>query len=65
VRACLIINNVTFLGETAVTTDADGGVGTFALRVDAPGAIPASFTATATSSDGATSELGAPVALSE
>jgi hypothetical protein len=35
------------------------------LTVDAPGAMPASFTATATSSDGATSELGAPVALSE
>ena len=54
----------TFLGEAAITTDADG-VGTFALTVDAPGAMPASFTATATSSDGATSELGAPVALSE
>jgi hypothetical protein len=35
------------------------------LTVDAAGAMPASFTATATSSDGATSELGAPVGLSE
>jgi len=54
----------TFLGEAAVTTDADG-VGTFALTVDAPGAMPASFTATVTSSEGATSEFSAPVALSE
>jgi len=35
------------------------------LAVDAPGAMPASVTARETSSDGATSELGAPVALSE
>ncbi len=54
----------TFLGEAAVMTDADG-VGTFALTVDAPGAMPASFTATVTSSEGATSEFSAPVALSE
>ena len=40
-------------------------LGIFALTVDAPGAMPASFTATATSSDGATSEFRAPVALSE
>ncbi len=53
-----------FLGEAMATTDADGG-GTFALTVDAPGAVPASFTATVTSSEGATSELSAPVALSE
>ena len=53
-----------FLGETATTTDADGA-GVFALTVDAPGAVPASFTATATSSEGATSEFSAPIALSE
>ena len=54
----------TFLGEAAVTTDADG-VGAFALTVDAPGAMPASFTATVTSSEGVTSEFSAPIALSE
>jgi 3-dehydroshikimate dehydratase len=53
-----------FIGEAAVTTDADGA-GAFALTVDATGVIPASFTATATSSEGGTSELSAPVALSE
>ena len=53
-----------FLGEAMATTDADGG-GIFALTVDAPAALPASFTATVTSSEGATSELSAPVALSE
>jgi 3-dehydroshikimate dehydratase len=54
----------TFLGEAVTTTDADG-VGTFALTVNTPGAMAASFTATVTSSEGATSELSAPVALSE
>ena len=53
-----------FLGETVTTTDADGA-GAFALTVDAPGAVPASFTATVTSSEGATSEFSAPIALSE
>ena len=53
-----------FLGETVTTTDADGA-GVFALTVDAPGAVPASFTATVTSSEGATSEFSAPIALSE
>ena len=53
-----------FLGDVVATSDAEG-IGNFALTVDAPGAMPASFTATATSSDGATSELSAPVALSE
>ena len=51
-----------FLGETVTTTDADGA-GAFELTVDAPGAV--SFTATVTSSEGATSEFSAPVALSE
>jgi len=46
------------------TTDADGA-GVFALTVDAPGAVPASLTATVTSSEGATSEFSAPIALSE
>jgi 3-dehydroshikimate dehydratase len=53
-----------FLGETVTTTDADGA-GVFALTVDAPGAVPASLTATVTSSEGATSEFSAPIALSE
>ena len=53
--------------NTIVTlTDTDGN-GTFVLTADGAiiGAVPASFTATLTSSDGATSEFSAPVALSE
>jgi len=55
-----------FLGEVAATSDAEGR-GRFSLTVDAAklAAIPASFTATLTSADGATSEFSQPVALSE
>jgi hypothetical protein len=54
-----------FLGEAAAASDANGQA-SFALTVDGSGlaAIPASFTATATSSNGATSEFSQPVALS-
>src|SRR5262249_5296432 len=46
-----------FLGEVATTSDAEG-LGKFSLTVDASklAAMPASFTATLTSADGATSE---------
>jgi len=55
-----------FLGEVATTSDAEG-LGKFSLTVDAAklAAMPASFTATLTSADGATSEFSQPVALSE
>ena len=55
-----------FLGDVVTTSDADGN-GKFSLTVDAAklGAMPASFTATLTSSDGATSEFSKPVVLSE
>src|SRR5215813_2025526 len=55
-----------FLGEVATTSDAEGQ-GKFSLTVDAAklAAMPASFTATLTSADGATSEFSQPVALSE
>ena len=55
-----------FLGDVVATSDTDGN-GTFVLTADGAilGAVPASFTATLTSSDGATSEFSAPVALSE
>jgi len=55
-----------FLGDVVTTSDADGK-GKFSLTVDAAklGAMPASFTATLTSSDGATSEFSKPVVLSE
>ena len=55
-----------FLGEVATTSDAEGR-GRFSLTVDASklAAMPASFTTTLTSADGATSEFSQPVALSE
>jgi len=55
-----------FLGQVAATSDAEG-LGRFSLTVDAAklAAMPASFTATLTSADGATSEFSQPVALSE
>ena len=55
-----------FLGEVAATSDAEGR-GRFSLTVDAAklAAMPASFTATLTSADGATSEFSRPVTLSE
>jgi 3-dehydroshikimate dehydratase len=54
-----------FLGEAVAASDANGQA-SFSLTVDGSGlaAIPASFTATATSSNGATSEFSQPVALS-
>jgi len=55
-----------FLGDVAATSDAEGR-GRFSLTVDAAklATLPASFTATLTSADGATSEFSRPVALSE
>jgi 3-dehydroshikimate dehydratase len=55
-----------FLGEVATASDAEGR-GRFSLTVDAAklATMPASFTATLTSADGATSEFSQPVALSE
>src|SRR5262249_59727623 len=55
-----------FLGDVAATSDAEGR-GKFSLTIDAAklAAMPASFTATLTSADGATSEFSQPVALSE
>jgi len=55
-----------FLGDVAATSDAEGR-GKFSLAIDAAklAAMPASFTATLTSADGATSEFSQPVALSE
>src|SRR6516165_8642628 len=55
-----------FLGQVAATSDAEG-LGRFSLTVDAAklAGMPASFTATLTSADGATSEFSQPVALSE
>jgi 3-dehydroshikimate dehydratase len=55
-----------FLAEVATTSDAEGR-GRFSLTVDAAklATMPASFTATLTSADGATSEFSQPVALSE
>src|SRR5262249_34703383 len=55
-----------FLGEVVTTSDAEG-LGKFSLTVDASklAAMPAWFTATLTSADGATSEFSQPVALSE
>ncbi len=54
------------LGEVVATSDAEGR-GRFSLTLDAAklAARPASFTATLTSADGATSEFSQPVALSE
>ena len=55
-----------FLGDVAATSDAEGR-GRFSLTINAGklAAMPASFTATLTSADGATSEFSQPVALSE
>src|SRR5215471_10738430 len=55
-----------FLGEVVTTSDAEG-LGKFSLTIDAAklATMPASFTATLTSADGATSEFSQPVALSE
>src|SRR6516165_6755240 len=55
-----------FLGDVAATSDAEGR-GRFSLTVDAAklATLPASFTATLTSADGATSEFSQPVALAE
>ena len=55
-----------FLGEVAATSDAEGR-GRFSLTIDAAklAAMPASFTATLTSADGATSEFSQPVALAD
>lgn len=54
-----------FLGEATAKSDANGRV-TFSMTVTAPfGLVPTSFTATITSSDGATSEFSRPVGLSD
>src|SRR5262249_40898486 len=54
----------TFLGEVVTTTDA-GGHGRFTFIIESvPGGTPTTYTATVTSSDGATSEFSAPIALS-
>jgi 3-dehydroshikimate dehydratase len=54
-----------FLGEAMAKSDANGRV-TFSITVNAPfGLVPTSFTATITSSDGATSEFSRPVGLSD
>ena len=55
-----------FLGDVVTTSDAEGN-GKFSLTVDASklAALPVSFTATLTSSDGATSEFSKPITLSE
>jgi 3-dehydroshikimate dehydratase len=56
-----------FLGDVVTTSDAEGN-GKFSLTVDASSklaAMPASFTATLTSAEGATSEFSQPITLSE
>jgi 3-dehydroshikimate dehydratase len=55
-----------YLGDGVATSDASGQA-SFSLTMDGSrlAAIPASFTATITSSDGATSEFSQPVALSQ
>ena len=55
-----------FLGEVVTTTNADGRAA-FSLTADAsiPGGVPSTFTATVTSSDGATSEFSRPVTASK
>jgi len=51
-----------FVGEVVTTSDANGQA-KFSLILDrVPGGMPTTFTATATSSDGATSEFSQPVA---
>ena len=51
-----------FLADASVASDASGRAA-FALTLHS--AVPASFTATATSSEGGTSEFSEPVALAE
>jgi 3-dehydroshikimate dehydratase len=52
-----------FLGETRI---AASGQSTFTITVDAPtGSVPTGFTATVTTTDGATSEFSRPVGLSD
>jgi 3-dehydroshikimate dehydratase len=55
-----------FLGDVVTTSDTEGN-GKFSLTVDTSklAATPASFTATLTSADGATSEFSQPIMLSE
>ena len=54
-----------FVGEVVTTSDTSGHA-KFSLILDsAPGGRPATYTATATSSDGATSEFSRPVAPSK
>jgi 3-dehydroshikimate dehydratase len=54
-----------YLGDAAASTDANGHA-VFSLTVGAPAAAaPQSFTATLTSSDGATSEFSEPAGLSK
>jgi 3-dehydroshikimate dehydratase len=57
------VEGETFLADVVTTTD-DGGHAKFSAVVDGsvPGGMPSTFTATTTSSDGATSELSQPVA---
>jgi 3-dehydroshikimate dehydratase len=53
-----------FLGEARVRTN--GGQTPFSMEVTAPvGSVPTSFTATVTTSDGATSEFSRPAGLSD
>lgn len=52
-----------FLGETRIAAQ---GQSAFSITVDAPtGAVPTGFTATVTTTDGATSEFSRPVGLSD
>jgi 3-dehydroshikimate dehydratase len=51
-----------YLGDVAATTDANGHA-VFSLTFGPPAGAPQSFTATLTSSDGATSEFSEPVGL--
>jgi hypothetical protein len=54
-----------FVGEVVTTSDANG-TAKFSLILDSvPGGMPTTFTATATSSEGATSELSQPVEASK
>jgi 3-dehydroshikimate dehydratase len=58
------VEGETFLGDVVTTTDARGH-GKFSFVAESvPGGTPATYTATATSSDGATSEFSTPIALS-
>ncbi|MEJ0074845.1 MAG: NosD domain-containing protein [Alphaproteobacteria bacterium] len=52
-----------FLGETRVSANSQS---TFTITVDAPiGSVPTGFTATVTTTDGATSEFSRPIGLSD